>query len=216
MPRLQQREVDGALSDIERSIELDPTAPEGYYQRAMVRVQTNRVDEGIADAAKAASIDLNYASQHLDLLFSLRKFKEAAMAGALYKEKIPNDYKIHLMTGMALYESEDYLGALDSLNSSEKHLGSFAPARHYRGMSYFKLKRYDEALADLDWCWVVDRGNGRPNPQVIHLVAACRFFLKQYKECLGVLDELVKVDPRMKDHPDVVSFTRECRKALGQ
>ncbi len=198
IPRLARKDVDGALADVTKAIELDPTAPEGYSQRGRLEIAMGKIDDGLKDSAKAAELDAHYATAHVELLFGLGRLQDAIQAGMKYTEQMPNDYRLHLQIGMAQFHAGDYVGALTSLNRSQELLGMFAPTISYRGMTYYKLNKFKEAYHDLEWCWSCDRANGRPNPEIIAMVAACHFQLQRYKQTVDVFDEAFKLRPELK------------------
>ena len=198
IPRLQRQDLDGALDDVARAIDIDPTSPEGYAQRATLRVAMRQIEEGLKDAAKAAELDAHFAAKHMELLIGLKRFKEAVQVGALYRDRMPNDYSLHLMVGQAQFESGDYLGAVDSLDRADELLGTFAPTLMWRGLAKFRLNRWRDATDDLRRCCDIDRAQGRPNGELLCLLAVCYQRLENWAAAVANFEQGFKARPELK------------------
>ena len=115
---------DEALSDLDRALELGPVDGPAYYARAIVHEQLGRYDEAIEDYTSAIELDPEYA-----LAYNNRAW--------VYCQK--GEY------AMAL---EDVEKALSSIGDDESFVIPIALTT--RGNIYRGLKRYDEAMADIE------------------------------------------------------------------
>jgi tetratricopeptide (TPR) repeat protein len=56
-PWIEQRDLDGAISDLTQAVTLDPTNAHAYYTRGLARVMDGRRDLAAADFARAAKLE---------------------------------------------------------------------------------------------------------------------------------------------------------------
>jgi len=89
-----QEKFDLALADFNRSIELDPKSPNGYYNRALVYGRTEKYEKSIADCTKTLELDPDHPEVHSIRAVGYEKLNKKDLAIADYLiaiEKDPND-----------------------------------------------------------------------------------------------------------------------------
>lgn len=107
--------MDKALADMDKAVELDPKWPTAYCRRAAVYIEQDRLDKALTDIDKAIALDPALAEPYW-----LRSFiYERRM---LYKEEIedctkaisinPNEHKYYLNRATARRQLEQYQAAL--------------------------------------------------------------------------------------------------------
>ncbi|TIV92118.1 MAG: tetratricopeptide repeat protein, partial [Mesorhizobium sp.] len=55
--RLQKGDLDGALADVNRALEIDPSYSPGYYGRALILVKMHEPEKAIADFSRAIEME---------------------------------------------------------------------------------------------------------------------------------------------------------------
>lgn len=89
-----QQKYDPALADFNRSIELDPKSPLGYYNRALLYGRTAKYEKSIADCTKTLELDPDHPEAHGIRAIGYEKLNQKDLAIADYLralEKDPND-----------------------------------------------------------------------------------------------------------------------------
>ncbi|MGD1100671.1 MAG: hypothetical protein ABSA59_01285 [Terriglobia bacterium] len=78
--KLGLKDVDGAMTDFNHSLELNPNAPETYYFRSFAFERQKQLPQALADMEKAVKIyDSNiFALPHADWLYRLQQLRERA------------------------------------------------------------------------------------------------------------------------------------------
>src|SRR6266513_6475299 len=64
--RWRKGNLDGAISDFTKAIELDPNSADAYYSRCAVRQTQNDVEDAIADYSKAIELNPTLADAYLN------------------------------------------------------------------------------------------------------------------------------------------------------
>lgn len=149
---LAEKKIKEAMQHLQKALELDPEYAEGYYNMAMLLMESKKVDEAVKNLEKAVELQKDYknALKSLgELYFYNKAFDKAAAAFSHYlalREKEGNitmdEVKIYFQTGnclKALKNNEQavplfikYIEAKQKLASIEKQdslllndLGSF-------------------------------------------------------------------------------------------
>jgi Flp pilus assembly protein TadD len=68
----------------------------------------------------------------------------------------------------------------------------------WRGIANFKLNRFREAEDDLRRCTQIDEAQGRPNPEVLCMLAACYHRLERWGDAVRRFEQAFKIHPEIK------------------
>jgi tetratricopeptide (TPR) repeat protein len=177
-------QYDQAISDFTKAIELNPKHAKAYGGRGAAYYEKGQFDRAISDLNEAKKLDPNL-KEGVDKAIALitsgqKKAVPKSLPWLSMIRSVENDFD----TGLKLFESEDYGGAVEKLTSAIDNIpvadkmykdsreamdaGSsvkweslksdgILQARAIRGHAYLVLEKYDEAKTDANW--VVDYYN---------------------------------------------------------
>jgi tetratricopeptide (TPR) repeat protein len=94
MVYVQKEQMDEAMTDFERAIELDPGYVRAYYQRGIASYQINKIDDAIGDFKTAIKLEGNYAPAYMQrgYCFYARGGLPAALSDfKQYSKLMPDD-----------------------------------------------------------------------------------------------------------------------------
>ena len=147
-----QGNIDAALAALDHAIREDYRDSVAWNNRGTTYLQKGLYDKAIEDYSKAIVIDeagVYYANRGL----AKRNKEVYDLAIADYKKAIEFDYKdpsVPLGIGISHYYMGRYAETVDALNEvirqDPNNLDSFS----FRGVALARLKRYQEAIVDLD------------------------------------------------------------------
>jgi tetratricopeptide (TPR) repeat protein len=148
-----QTDVEKALADFARAIELAPDKTQYQLARAKFRLDHDDADAALADLAKIVADqpdDLAAVVLQAQIQRDLKKYDDAlaslAKAGELAPQSpIPPQYR-----GEILNQQEQYDKAIEEFTRALQIQPGFEDALIRRSQSYLMLGKIDEALADLD------------------------------------------------------------------
>ena len=150
--RRRRGDLDGALRDYDRAIELAPPMPELYFNRATARAQAGQPADALADLDAVLDLDPGFRDAHLTsgTLQLEHGDAEAARICALAGLQLtPNDPRLVCL----LADTEHALGSTGQARAAfDRALAldpSFAPALVNRAVLVFELGDADAAILDL-------------------------------------------------------------------
>jgi len=132
------------------AIRKNPYNPVLYLSLARLQVSNNKLD----DAQKTVGAALQVKSNYLDAIFLLSQIeasqgnlKDAITAAQVAAQINPQDATIFFQLGILQYENKDYDSASKSLASAVALQPGYANAQYFLGLSYARLGRNEEAIA---------------------------------------------------------------------
>lgn len=177
-------QYDQAILDFTKAIELDPSHVRAYGGRGVAYCAKGQFDRAMSDLNEAKKLDPNLKGIDEGIALCTSEQKKAVPksppAWLNMISSVENDFE----TGLKLFESEDYGGAVEKLTRAIDNIpvadkmykdsreamdaGSsikwdslksdgILQARAIRGHAYVLLEKYDEAKTDANW--VVDYYN---------------------------------------------------------
>ena len=118
--RIRLGELENAIADFDRFIDLSPGDPDGYYQRGICRIHRGDWDDAIADFIEAKSLN---------------------------RDLSVNCYS---WIGLAKGKKKDYHGALEAYDCSLALNPDFVPAHYNRGVTHADQGNHDSAISDFN------------------------------------------------------------------
>ena len=112
--------LENAIADFDRFIDLSPGDPDGYYQRGICRIHRGDWDDTIADFIEAKSLNRDLS------------------------------VKCFSWIGFAKGRKEDYHGALEAYGCSLALNSDFVPAYYNRGVTHAGQGNHDSAISDFN------------------------------------------------------------------
>lgn len=137
-----------------------------YYESGYANDYANNVDDAIADYKKCIELSPSYSSAYRDLAniyFDVDKDYETALdyydSYINYSLESEISNKTWYRKGYCENEAEEFEDAIISLKKSIALDAKYAPSLKELGYAYYGLKRYDEALTELNKSLQIEESN---------------------------------------------------------
>ena len=149
------RRFDGALADIDRSLQIRPNWAEAYYERGFTYKMAGDANMAVAEYAKAIDINPKYARAYIDRGYARNDLGDSK--GALNDfdtgiEIDPTDVQAYFFRGVIRNNRLDHAGAIADYTKMIE-LAPYHPRGYeLRGVLLFALGRPAEAERDLTRC----------------------------------------------------------------
>jgi tetratricopeptide (TPR) repeat protein len=195
------------------------------YQKGTAAAQKGKLTDAVQFLGKAVTISPNFTPALSDLGASYIKLsqwdKAAETFDALLKLK-PNDPTAHLDMGMVAYnqgmarikdtpdEAAQKMAVAESHLREALKLKSAGPSAHYYlGLTLLKLKRLDEAQAEME----ATIKNGGDNIALAHRMLG-GLYMGQHRnqEAANELEKYLQVDPKAPDADRIKDSIKQLRK----
>ena len=150
--KLRVRDLDGAIADASRAIELDPKLALGWANRGSGRGDKEDVEGAIADTTRAIELDPRIASAWLSRGVARWKKKELDAAIADLTRAIELDPKLAVAwgcRGTARGSKNDWEGEITDETRALELEPNLASAWQCRGLARSERGDYEGAIADL-------------------------------------------------------------------
>ncbi len=159
--RLQAGQIDKAVVDLSRAVELDPNLVEGWINRGNGHCVQGSYELAIADYSQAIAVHLQDARAYANRGLATYDNGDYELGIVDYDQAIelaPNLAAAHYNRGNAYYDDDDVQSAIDSYDRAIRADATFAEAWYMRGVMRRQREEPDLALGDLDRAIVL-----RPN-----------------------------------------------------
>ena len=148
---LQRDDVEGAVADYNRAIELKPSFVEAHYSLGIVNLVLRRHSDAIANCNEAIKLKPDFAEAYF--YRGIVKVDLGDFNGAIedYNEAIklkPDFAEAYHNRGMVKTDLSDHSGAIEDYNEAIKRKPDFAEAYYNRGDVNRILARNNNAIAD--------------------------------------------------------------------
>lgn len=148
-----KNDLDRAIADLNKAIELDPNSVLAFENRGTLFVRSGKPDRAIEDYNEAIRLDPNYAQAHADRGVAYYVKDDYARAIENYSEAIRLDPK-HAVSYSNRAAAYKKAGRNDRAIADESEAIKIDPDRpefyDNRGLSYAHNRDYDLAIADYD------------------------------------------------------------------
>ncbi|TPX64440.1 hypothetical protein SpCBS45565_g05841 [Spizellomyces sp. 'palustris'] len=147
-------DVDSALADLEKSLELDPKNVNTIIKRASLFVERAEVEQAIKEYYRAIEIDPKDPDVYYHSTGQIRVLTQDNY-GAIedYKKSISLDDTFvyaHIQLGVAQYKLGDISTAVTTFEKAARKFKASGEVFNYHGEILLDTQRFDEALANFD------------------------------------------------------------------
>ena len=148
--RAQGGDLGGAVDMIERSLAVDPDAPQAHFHLAGALAGVGRKDEALGHYERAVSLQPGFLQAQLGRIGVLVDMGRAAEAlGLCGRTAAPKNPQLSVLRGRALMASKAYEEALAAFDFAIVLDGGYSDAHYHRCDALHALGRNEEALAVL-------------------------------------------------------------------
>ncbi len=143
--------LNQAIADYSKAIELDPNAANVYNNRGVAYYALDEYDLAVADYSKAIELDPNAANVYNNRGVAYYALDEYDLAVADYSKAIeldPNYAYGYYNRGVAYYALAEYDLAVADYSQAIELDPNYAYSYYNRGAAYYALDEYDLAAAD--------------------------------------------------------------------
>jgi tetratricopeptide (TPR) repeat protein len=144
--------LDNALADYSRAVELDPGLVMLYYNRALLRMDREDHEGVIADTSQVIASYPDFDGPYLtraQAYLNIENFEHALADAHKAHEINPEDGRGLFYMGLAAYYLMRYNEAAEFLTQSIELLSDPAAAYYYRGLVYLESDQPELGEADL-------------------------------------------------------------------
>lgn len=149
---LMNKDYAKALDDINKAIQITPNDGLSFANRGFIRYCLNDHYEAINDYNKAYTLGSGNDGMLLHkrgLAYNSIKQFDSAIADFNESLKLDNDKNVYISRGITFYNKGDFVKAIDDFDVALKLDSNFSAAYYHKAMSYIKLNKLSDALANL-------------------------------------------------------------------
>lgn len=192
--RYLKGENEGALDDLNKSIELDPSLVQSYVKRASMHLEQSKRDEAARDfelAMQHNESDPDIFYHRAQLHFILSEFSAAATD---YQKSIDLDSKFifsHIQLGVTQYKMGSIASSMATFRRCIKNFGDKSDVYNYYGELLLDQQKYQEAVEKFDTAVEMEKKSGgeRGGMNVLPLINKA-LALFQWKQDFSAAEEL--------------------------
>ncbi|MCP6758595.1 MAG: tetratricopeptide repeat protein [Fischerella sp. CENA71] len=151
--KAQKGDYQGAIAAYEEALQINPSHPDAYFQRAVAYYDLKNYQAAFEDLNQVVRLTPNSSVAYMNRGLTQDLLQRNQEAIRDYSKAInlnPNYAAAYLNRGAIKNELQDYQGGLSDLNQAINLKLDYALAYLNRGDSYIGLKDYKRAIADLD------------------------------------------------------------------
>jgi tetratricopeptide (TPR) repeat protein len=151
--KAQKGDYQGAIAAYEEALQINPSHPDAYFQRAVAYYDLKNYRAAFEDLNQVVRLTPNSSVAYMNRGLTQDLLQRNQEAIKDYSKAIslnPNYAAAYLNRGAIKNELQDYQGGLSDLNQAINLKPDYALAYLNRGDSYIGLKDNKRAIADLD------------------------------------------------------------------
>jgi len=149
--KMNERNLDGAIADYSKAVELDPRLANAYNSRGLAERYKGKWDDAIADHSKALELDPQLASAYNNRGYAKQGKGDLAGASADYSQAIainPAFCVAYNNRGNLKKDQGDLDGAIADYTKNIECDSKYAPAYNNRGKAEMAKGDLDGAITD--------------------------------------------------------------------
>ncbi len=209
--RIESGDIDGALSDAEQAVVLNPKDGDAYLSRGSARAAIGFHKEAIEDFAQALSCPGNSLFQRSEFLLLChwdRADSKAALgnqAGAIsdYDRAVELGFdapEIYFNRGLCKDNRGNHAGAIADYDRAIERNAKFAEAHHGLGQANFALKNYADAITDYGRAIALcaDRGSDLVATACYHM-GLSKTYLGDHENAIADFNRFIALAPADPD-----------------
>ncbi len=146
-------DIDKAISDYNRAIEINPNFTEVYSNRGNIYFNLGNFKEAISDYNKAIEIDSKFYPAYTNrgnIYFNLGNFKEAISNYNKAIELNPSSVLSYDNRGQAYYSLGNFNQAVSDFSKAIEIEPKYIPAYNNLGLAYFDKGDFDKAISEFN------------------------------------------------------------------
>jgi tetratricopeptide (TPR) repeat protein len=150
--RARKANVNGAIADYTKAIELDPNSADAYHNRGMMRHKKQDADNAIADYSKAIELNPQFTDAYLNrglLRRNKRELDSAILDFTKVIELNPTSVQGYANRCHTRTDARDYAGAIPDCNKALALDPADAELYFTRGNARNGLSQWGAGIADL-------------------------------------------------------------------
>jgi tetratricopeptide (TPR) repeat protein len=156
--RLETGELDGAIADLTKSLELN-LDPAVLTNRGSAWTQKNELDKALADFTTAIELAPDMAASFLNRGRLYGKLGDHVKASADLSDYLalePQDWSAYALRGIAYYFAKEHNRAIKDLDKAIRHFPNEADLYIFRGSALNYQGAYDRAIIDFERAIALD------------------------------------------------------------
>jgi tetratricopeptide (TPR) repeat protein len=190
----QKGQVDEAMAQCQRALEIDPKYAEAHSNLGMALFQKGQVDEAVAHYQKALEINPNDATTHYNFGNALFQKGQVDEAVAHYQKALeiqPSFAAAHSNIGNALFQKGQLNEAVAQFQKALEINPNDAEVHYNLGNALFQKGQVDEAVTQYQKVLEID-----PNSFATHYNLGGALFQKgQLDEAIAQFQEVLRLKP---------------------
>lgn len=152
---------DEALRWYDEAVQFAPTSPEGFSQRAKLKVTLRKYREAEADLAKADDLipqpDISFLTLRTEVFQILGRNNEALIEINKAIREAPDDMNLYCIRGNLYQQMNRENKALEDFTKAVELAPNAAKPYYYRAELYRQMKAWDDAKSELNTAMKNDR-----------------------------------------------------------
>jgi WD40 repeat protein len=152
LDKLNQGNLDGAISDFNQAIQLNPDDGVAYYNRGVTYFEKGDLDRAISDFDRAIQLKPNLAEAYYNRGYIYHENGDLDRAISDYDRfiQLRPDYDwVYVNRGIAYYDKGDLDRAISDFDQAIQLNPNQAEAYYHRGIAYAQKGMKENAVADL-------------------------------------------------------------------
>jgi tetratricopeptide (TPR) repeat protein/serine/threonine protein kinase len=191
---LDQNQLENAVADLEKAIELDPNLADAHVNLGRADFARKDYDKAIRQFQKALILEKDHAGAFMSLGLAYDAKGEHRLAIANFTEAIKND-GTRAETYLERAESRLALGeydlAIEDCDQAIRRAPRLADAYDVRGIARHQRREYDLAIADFTAATQLDS----KHPNAFEGLGFALLEKKEYARAVASLDQALRIDP---------------------
>lgn len=146
----QERDINGALSDFQRTITLDPQYGPGWTSLGMAHLASHNIDQGLDEMKKAIRVDPGQTWGYTTLAsvqLAMHRSEDALQTWQQLEKTDPQNAQAPANAGRILISLKRYSEAVPELEQAVKANSSSAQLLSFLGTAYIKTNAPDKAVS---------------------------------------------------------------------
>ena len=193
---LPAEKLEGARSDLDQAIKLNPNLIVAYKQKMEIELQTGNRQGALAAYDLMVKNNSNTAQAYLlrsDLHMSLKNYQQVLKDLDKYISLVPDHFQPQINRAILLRQ----LGRVDESQRSLDQLAQLFPKQQAvyinRGVTYENLGKFDLAIADINKAMEL---SDQHRAYLLFHRSTSAIGKKDYQSAINDLNQVIKIDPK--------------------
>ena len=195
---LQKGQIDDAVHDFNKEIELNPENAMAYFARGNAYYMKGQVDQAVSDYGKAIELNPRYTNAYFSRGYYYQVTGEYSKAISDYSSAIsiyPKNALAYNYRGVAYFAQEQHQKAFDDYNRAIELDHKYVDAYINRGNYFQRIGKYGKAVSDYDMVVSI-----RPeNAYAYYCRGAAHFAQEQFEEAFDDYNKAIDLNPEYVD-----------------